>query len=62
MEIIRSIYELLGPTVQPNTDESDIQRHADEIIEVREILFDLPLIVSLSLSLTRILIQRILNK
>jgi len=33
-EIILSIYELLGPAVQPNVDEREIQKHIDEIFEV----------------------------
>ncbi|CAF1424711.1 unnamed protein product, partial [Didymodactylos carnosus] len=32
-DIIRSLYDLIGPTVQPRVQESDIQKHIDEIFE-----------------------------
>ena len=33
-DIIVSLYDLLGPSVQPRVDESEIQQHVDEIFQV----------------------------
>jgi len=32
-EVIKSLYELIGPSVQPRVQEGEIQRHIDEIFE-----------------------------
>ena len=42
VEIIVSIYELLGPSVQPNVNEGDIQKHVDDLIEVRKLSLVFP--------------------
>ncbi|CAF0825372.1 unnamed protein product [Didymodactylos carnosus] len=32
-DVIRSLYDLIGPTVQPRVQENEIQKHIDEILE-----------------------------